>query len=515
MLSRYLGRTVAAILMAAAATFAWAGPAQASGCPSGDQTVVNASDREPPYMCAIHNWSSKKSIQAWETKTWSSTVANTTEIKYRVRSKCRYKSSGDITHSYVDEFDSYFSATFTNWNTGKRHFGTGVVFVAPKSHDGGQYDDKKNCANSDGKIRNSILKITKKVTVDSVTPAQDGKVIIFRGTVSPSSAPGNVGLFEGSGKNGTQQFYEDGRPVGGQVKDGGYEILWPIPPGRAGTLQMTVAYAGDATGCPAPAKSCGYSKLESNEVAVKLPTSTAIRGIGYEGIATLLSEGSGSRTLYAKAPGTTPRVRSNPGLTTLSRSRRIPARLALQCPGKSVPFHAELFGADSGRSLAFSSRGARLKPGAVRNGRRAMLQLTCRKKRGKSLARGRLALGTERKDRLVSRKAGMKLFGGPGGDRIRVRHLKGIAFGGLGNDRIVLSQAGAVAIGGPGNDRIWTRHSGRSLIIGGPGRDVIQAGGRARVDVRDGERDRVYCKGSRVEVKADEADLLIGDCRRK
>lgn len=72
------------------------------------------------------------------------------------------------------------------------------------------------------------------------------------------------------------------------------------------------------------------------------------------------------------------------------------------------------------------------------------------------------------------------------------------------------SSGRTVADGGEGADFIYGSKGGDTLV-GGAGRDVIEAGrGNDRLNVRDGERDRVSCGAGRDSVRADRADTLSG-----
>ncbi len=76
--------------------------------------------------------------------------------------------------------------------------------------------------------------------------------------------------------------------------------------------------------------------------------------------------------------------------------------------------------------------------------------------------------------------------------------------GDRGNDRIN---------GNSGNDRLFG-NSGKDQITGSTGRDVVRAGaGNDRVDVRDGQRDRVNCARGRDTVIAVRAPLQTASQR--
>ncbi len=497
--------------LAVIALVAGAPAAQADGCPS-DQTVLDYSKNDPPYQCAVHNWSSKKSIGAWDTKSWSSDTA----LGYNVESKCAYRSDKDaVSWTWVGTGPSYV-ATFTNWATSTRHFGTGVIFTTG-SVNGDQIKSSSNCANGDGKIENSIKKITQKVTIDSVTGNKvGGEPLTIAGTVSPSSATGGVGLMV----NGVQAT-KDGKPVGGPIQNGKFSIVWTSPPvGVDATFVLTAAYGGDVSACPAAAKSCGYTGGVSQNVPVtvkkRITTQPVPLSASSTGIASPVEPSLISNALASEPVATVSAEESDPGVTVREKSARMPSGLKVECPSGTVPLHAELFGANTARSLQYGSRGVSLKSGAVGRGNLATIQVTCRKSGKSRMLAKRVGFGTRDADRMSTRSEGATLYGGPGADRLRIVNKRGTAHGGLGADRITVIGRNSVATGGPGADVIRSNSSGRTLLIGGPGRDriITSPRGRALVDVRDGQRDRVICKGTGNHVRADAKDVLTGNCHR-
>lgn len=502
--------------LVAIALVAGAPAAQADGCPA-DQTVLDYSKNDPPYQCAVHNWSSKKSIAAWDSKIWSSDTA----LGYWVESKCAYRSDKNAVTWVWEGAGPSYVATFTNWATSTRHFGTGVIFTTG-SVNGDQIKSNSNCANGDGKIENSIKKVTQKVKIDSITGNNvGGEPLTITGTVSPSSATGGVGLLV----NGVQAT-KDGKPVGGPIQNGKFSIVWTSPPvGVDATFVLTAAYGGDVSACPAAAKSCGYTGGVSQNEPVMIKKRITTKPVTFSAsTSSLLSSEltpatDGAALLEDPAPtaGTSAQDGdTDPGTSIVERSARMPAGLKVACPSGTVPLHAELFGANTGRSLKYTSRGVSLRAGAVKAGEKASIQVTCRKSGRAKLETGRTTFGTRKADRMSTRRDGGMLFGGPGADRLRIVKKGGIAQGGLGADRITIKAKNGVANGGPGRDVIRSEGSGRSLLIGGPGRDriVTSPKGRTLVDARDGQRDQVICRGSDNHVRADAKDVLKGNCQR-
>lgn len=501
-----------AFLALAFGLFAGTGTAAADGCPS-DQSVLDYSKNDPPYQCAVHYWSSKKSIAAWDSKSWSADTAP----GYNVESKCAYRSSGDVSWTWVGAGPSY-SATFTNWADGTRHFGTGVIFTTGPVN-GDQIKSDSGCANGDGKIQNSIKRITSGITVDQVqgNGGNSGSTVTFSGTVSPSSTTGYAVLVIAG-----EPVTSSGQPVAGPIRDGKYTIAWktPIVPTDV-ILPVSVVFPGDTSQCPAAAKSCGATPAGPTEPVMirlkksytpmsarKAPVSSGQEvTTSAEGLIEPLASGETGQGAIASAGG-------KPSLVVREKSARMPGKLGIRCPAGSVMLHAESNAAGSSRALAWGSRGVQFRRGVFPNGRRAIVQVTCRHDAGSPLTDGRARFGTVKADRMgTSARRGM-VFGGPGADRLVVNHRGGVAQGGLGGDRIIVRAANGVAAGGPGHDVIRTRTSKRTLVIGGPGRDRIIAGGKARVNAREGARDVIVCKGAKVKVRADRMDRLVGPCKR-
>ncbi len=484
-------------------------PAQAEDlCPS-DESVLKSSKSDPPFQCAVHNWSSKKSISAWDTKSWSSDTA----LGYEVKSKCAYRSSGDVSWTWAAAGPSY-SATFTNWADGTRHFGTGVIFTTG-SVDDDQIKSDSGCANGDGKITNAITKLTEKVTIDSVSGSKYwGNTLTIQGSVSPSSATGYVGLLLYG-----QPITSYGQPIAGPIVDGKFTIQWKTTANApTGPVVLTAAYPGDTTGCPAAAKSCGWTGGQSQNVQFTMNKSYSTNPVD-DLSATYSSPASGSSALLSSSTVASPTGSgvasassvTDPKVSVRTAKATMPGKLGLRCPEGSFPLHTDVYGASS-TVVEQGKRGSRIKSGRLDGGRVAM-QLTCRK--GGNVADfGRVSFGTQSSDKMSTGEKGGVMFGGPGADRLNVRAKNGTAFGGGGADRIVVGAARGVAVGGPGSDLIRSRTAGRTLLIGGSGRDRIVARGRARVNARDGERDRITCRGNSVRVKADRLDQLGPGCRR-
>jgi hypothetical protein len=148
-----------------------------------------------------------------------------------------------------------------------------------------------------------------------------------------------------------------------------------------------------------------------------------------------------------------------------------------------------------------------------------------------------------------------ELIGGPGDDRVEGSNGNDKLEGEAGADDLMGQQDSDRLDGGPGGDRLWGGGS-IDLLTGGPGADVLRGqggndhlaggpgpdtliggvgadsidempnayaagqpldagrnrifggGGRDRIDVANGKRDRVECGGGKDSVKADRADTL-------
>lgn len=484
-----------------------ASPAQAADlCPS-DESVLKSSKKDPPYQCAVHSWSSKKSIAAWDTKIWSSDTA----LGYSVESKCAYRSSSEVSWAPVEAGPSY-TATFTNWADGTRHFGTGVIFTTG-SVDGDQIKSDNSCATGDGKIKNSITRLTEKVTIDKVEGSQYwGQTLTVKGSVSPSSATGYVALLA----YGEPLTY-GGKNVAGPIVDGKFSIPWKTTAGLpSAPVVLTAAYPGDTSKCPAAEKSCGWTGGQSQNVTVNMKF-TYTNGDDLNSTSSVSSSGSTLTSSPAVAPtdirqGATISSARDASVKVKTANSKMPGKLGLRCPKGSFPLNTEVYGANS-TVIEHGKHGSRIKSGKLDSGRVA-IQLSCREN-GKSVGQfDRVSYGTSSADRMATTRKGGVLFGGPGGDHLKIKQKGGVGFGSQGSDRIVVGAANGVAVGGAGDDRIHSQAAGRTLLVGGSGRDRIVAGGKARVNVVDGQPDRVNCRGTNVKVKADRFDQLSGNCRR-
>lgn len=488
----------AMLLALLSGSVAGTGTAAADGCPS-QQTVVEYDKGDPPYQCAQMAKSGKKSIAAWDSKSWS----NETHIAYSGGTSCYYRSSSGVSEVRTFAMSGYV-ATFTNWEGGTRHFGTGVIWKTGPSNSG-SWNTNDKCENSKGAIKNRILRITDKVGLDAAPPAavDPGTQVVLTGYVSPSEAPGAVGLL----LDGTQALYPDNSPVGGRIENGRFRIVWVVP-GAPGAHRIQVVYGGDTSKCGSAEPSCGFSKGAGKKYDVTINGAPAPAPAPAVTAAPdpLLAAGPAAAVSASSSGGTGIRVRN--------RSGKAGNGVSLNCPAGSFPINGEIFGGSSSRSLAFRNGGIAVRKGSLPAARRVQIQLTCRDRSQPKLDTKRISFGTAGADRLRTSRKGSLLLAGPGGDRLVVKHRRGVANGGMGADRIVMVARDGVAVGGPGRDVIRSRASGRTLLVGGPGRDRIIADGRARVNARDGARDMIVCRGGKVKVRADRQDRLAGACIR-
>lgn len=479
-----------------------AAPAAADGCPS-QQTVVEWDKGDPPYQCAQMAKSGNKSIGAFQIKSWT----NNTNAAYYEGTDCYYRSSSGVSVTGMSYMSSY-TATASNTATSTRHFAAGVIWKTGATNSG-VWNTNAKCDSSKGAIKNRILRITEKVGLDAAPPAtlNPGTQVTITGYVSPSEASGAVGLTV----DGQQVFYPDGHPyggspVGGKIEKGRFTIVWPVP-NDPGQHKLQVLYGGDTSKCGSTESSCGFSKGKGKKYDV------TINGAGVASAAAPEPDDAGP--LLSGAPiAAVSGPATDPGLKVKTRSGKAGSGLSLKCPAGSFPLNGEVFGADTSRALSFRNGGIAVRKGSVPGSRKLQIQLTCREGNRSKLETKRISYGTPGADRLRTGQKGALLLGGPGADRLAVRHRGGVANGGIGADRITVKARGGVAFGGPGRDVIRSKTSGRTLLIGGSGRDRIVAGGKARVNVKDGAGDVVICKSSKVRVLADRQDRLVGPCQR-
>jgi Ca2+-binding RTX toxin-like protein len=120
-------------------------------------------------------------------------------------------------------------------------------------------------------------------------------------------------------------------------------------------------------------------------------------------------------------------------------------------------------------------------------------------------------LGAGGHDQLGGGPGADVLRGGPGSDELRAFGGDDQLRGGPGSD-VLLGHSGADALaGGPGDDVLsdgpGRRSGGRTLLLGGPGRDFVIA--------RDGDGDdELHCGPGRDVAVADRFDTIAGDCER-
>ena len=120
---------------------------------------------------------------------------------------------------------------------------------------------------------------------------------------------------------------------------------------------------------------------------------------------------------------------------------------------------------------------------------------------------GRVVRGTPRNDRLSGTPFADRIHGLGGRDLVRGLGGADVLTGGAGRD---------VLRGGAGSD-ILRGHGGRDLVIGGPGRDDLSGGaGGDTLRARDGNRDRLRCRGGFDVVYIDPADVILDEaaCER-
>lgn len=221
-----------------------------------------------------------------------------------------------------------------------------------------------------------------------------------------------------------------------------------------------------------------------------------------------------------KQPVTHTRAASSPGVTTRTATSYRPRTLRLRCPAGSQLLDAS--SAMVGRAVhlrpqvATSATGASTSVDALAPHELVRLQILCRAA-GQSVTRtsARLIFAGERNDVLALTRQGQTVFAGNGGDTIRSRRRDAVILAGNGDDTVTVSGADDVAQGGSGADVLVAAGSGRALLIGGVGRDLLVARhGSPHLNAADGQAgDTVLCQpGTRAVVRADHGDAIYGAC---
>jgi hypothetical protein len=526
-----------------------AGPAAAAdSCPS-EESVLPFQGNDPAFQCAQMEKSGKKSLNPWQSKTWSKSVSMS-PYGYEAKATCQHPNNSAVTVvSYTGL--SYYSATGTNWGTSDHSFGAGVLFTGlPPSTsppftnggvDSGSYE--KGSCNKHGEIKTSIRQLTQSLTFNAGTyeRATVNKEQTIVAPISPTGALGDCALQmnpDGTpyrdpvtnkpvllpGHGCVLLFLDNKNPnpekdtvIGqGPISGGKAYIKWTPQAGQEGDHKLTAMYLGDTTLCPSYNATCGYAPFITDQYVTSVAAAATATAASFRArlVPGALSVPLGDDADVSPVAG----AASPPDLrvVTRERTRTMPARLELSCPAQHVLMNAEtLTGARAGDvPVAHTRRGARVRSEQVSGKPRVSLQITCRARSARPLVARRVGFGTLRADEMATgRRAGAHAFGGPGTDRIRVRAVEGLGNGGLGDDTIIVAGRDGVATGGPGNDRLIARTHRRVLLIGGPGHDVlIGSRGATVINAQDGERDRVVCRSARNRVLADRADRLQG-CR--
>jgi hypothetical protein len=138
---------------------------------------------------------------------------------------------------------------------------------------------------------------------------------------------------------------------------------------------------------------------------------------------------------------------------------------------------------------------------------------------------GRVVWGTPRNDRLSGTPFADRIHGLGGRDLVLGLGGSDILTGGAGRDAVeggpgrdLLIGDGRASVsgndvlrGGAGSDILRGR-AGRDLLIGGPGRDYLSGGaGGDTFLARDGNRDRIRCRGGFDVVHIDPADVILDE----
>jgi hypothetical protein len=485
------------------------GTATAASCPS-EQTVLPYNGMDPPFQCAQMENSGNKSIGSLDTKSWSKTIS----FGYPVESHCKYRSDSDV--SVIESWaTSSYTATATNWDTGgTRHFAAGVLFTTGNVNS----SSYSNGCNSDGKIENSIVKISDLKLDNKPSTLRQFQTYTINVEVSPSNATGSVALYIAD----TFITYAD-------VVDGKATLEWTQTGGNT-TTKAYVFYTGDNSKCPSRNKSCGFSPFQTNKWDVTIVNDGAAQPASAQTAARRAPDSGRAATTSrvrqdAQATGpddsaaTTAGRRLGPNfrLATLQTTKRMPARLSRRCPRGNVLVNAEVLTDSSKRDplVIATRRGASVRAESRLRGVSTTLQITCRRQNAPRLVSGRLGYGTPRADRIATAAKSAAIFGGLGADRMTVRHVNGTAFGGPGDDTILVRAGSGVAVGGPGDDRLTSTARGRSLLVGRSGRDTLIGSprGATRLNAADGRAgDVVVCRGSSNLVVADRGDRVRGSC---
>lgn len=491
------GLTLAVVAVAAPAAQAASTCEKKTGGSSSSlgYTGKNSGNSSNGYTCAYQASSGKKSLKPWQTKSWTS---NTAKGYYKITSCYDDEKNVTVSPAYATTAaGSSYTQTATNWDTSKtRHWGGGVLW-ATDGVNGSQYQTS-NC--NWGNFPVNLFwqtSLTLQVTGFDATSRKAS----FTAIATPDgNAPvmGEVGIFRQVGDtpdpqvkdaNGNVISGTDPVIAGGALNNG--TLTAQSPPLPSGDYKFYAAYAGTSTSSTPPQR--GWTAAMSTTIPLSITTGSKATRSSVKATPTI-----GTMSVvddHAKAPKS-PRVRCEDG--------QRPLQINAGSPTADV----------DAASVIWTKAGARLMASDFKAGTRLAIQAVCREVSAPAQRLAGLALGTLRSDDLKLKRVGTVLAG-PGADKVTLASRKAVGFGSRGDDRMFVRAARAVADGGLGADRIVSKtRSGSSLLIGGPGRDVLR-GGRAadRINAVDGRGgDRVVCGGSKNRVLADRGDVIKGSC---
>ncbi len=208
------------------------------------------------------------------------------------------------------------------------------------------------------------------------------------------------------------------------------------------------------------------------------------------------------------------------GTQSIGSSRRVTSRsrsITLSCPKGTYVLHAD--GASGGPAtrlgVSTSGRKVTITSPASNVGARMSAQAFCRQDNMGMMIVGYKAYGTRGPDLIRSGVKSGLAFAGPGPDRVALTGAGSMTWGGPGSDRIIVQGKDSSSHGGPGRDRIVAKGTARTMVIGGPGRDVL-IGGKAvtHINAQDGNPgDRIICRSSKNVVMLDVGDITSGPCQ--
>ena len=491
------------------------------------------------FECAYTDKNSNNKIGAWNTESWTKSTA----INYFKRYDCKGQSGGvDVYSTYLPtELGSSITFTATNWEDGSRHWWSGVLWGTEQN--GKIADDQyiHDCNGNTGDIRTNKMYLTTTGITSYPESVAVGSTGSFSISVSApygnSPAQGAVYLYQQKDGSATDKANPNTDYIIGQgtLSNGVTTIVTNFSgktvDGSSSTQPTTgtvLIYAvmptnPNVAADPAPTPpNTGWVVSQSASYSVSLTSSTGqTAGIQTVNLAdkTKVESANSDVSRLEKLQNAAPAVDNGIFVSNVYGEGYSP--ITALCIKGYKPLYVQADGENqvvSEDDVSIIKEkglfGAQVRLPHDRANTEVRLQVVCRESNLGVSQLDRLLRGTPRADRVASDLDDEVLFTGMGDDEVDLNHPGAVALTGPGNDRVRLNADNTVANGSLGNDRIEVISGNNTLIIGGPGRDILIGGfGPTRINARDGKPgDKIVCRSPENRVMLDVGDKTQGPC---